>query len=326
LLLKTFLIQTTYTLSTCICLNAYITTTTLSRIAPAPLLIAADDLSLHVAESAHVAASHAAYTAQRQAERVSAITDILANAVEAAVQTAAASAQRCAHRQAGRAAAFADDRAAAANQALNSLAGVLPGYVPPPAAADGFGSSSSSRARGSGTGAPEFDPWANVQPRNAPPPDAARPGGSNSAVRAAANAQNAAQCTTPAAAAAAALPVLRTQLQSSQAALSATEAALADVQVQLVVKQLTADIFRAVERKAAQEEMQQLQQELQACRWGLKPRPCWFVCGANLSRLLLPLSDALLQRAALCPLLACRLRRSLQLCIVCALLLLYVAQ
>jgi hypothetical protein len=60
--------------------------------------------------------------------------------------------------------------------------------------------------------------------------------------------------------------VLRTQLQSSQAALSASEAALADVQVQLVVKQLTADIFRAVERRAAREEMQQLHRELQANR------------------------------------------------------------
>jgi hypothetical protein len=249
----------------------------------------ADDLSLHVAESAHVAASHAAYTAQRQAERVSAITDILANAVEATVQTAATFAQRCAHRQAGRAAAFADDRAAAANQALNSLAGILPGYVPP--AADGIGSSSSSMAGGSGTAAPEFDPWANLEPRNAPQDPAPARAGTNSSsssstARAAPAAAQAAACTaTPAAAAAAALPVLRTQLQSSQAALSASEAALADVQVQLAVKQLTADIFRAVERTAAHEEMQQLQQELEANMWVIKLHIHVRLCRDSCSRL-----------------------------------------
>lgn len=111
------------------------TATLLARHAARSAAFYTDDLSVHVAESAHVAATHAAYSAQRQAERFSTITDALAAAVEASVQTAAASAQRCAHRQAGRAAAFADGQAAAANQALQSLAGVLPGFVPPPAAA-----------------------------------------------------------------------------------------------------------------------------------------------------------------------------------------------
>ncbi|WIA41035.1 hypothetical protein OEZ86_004673 [Tetradesmus obliquus] len=121
------------------------TATLLARHAARSAAFYTDDLSVHVAESAHVAATHAAYSAQRQAERFSTITDALAAAVEASVQTAAASAQRCAHRQAGRAAAFADGQAAAANQALQSLAGVLPGFVPPPA--EGFGSSSSSSSR-----------------------------------------------------------------------------------------------------------------------------------------------------------------------------------
>jgi hypothetical protein len=241
-------------------LNPPLTAQTTPAALPANLVT--DDLSVHLAESAHVAAFHAAYTAQRQAQRVSTITDALATAVEASVQTAATSAQRCAHRQADRAAAFADVQAAAANQALQSLAGVLPGYVPP--AADESDSNSNNRASGGAfAGASEFDPWANIgSPRNA----AARGSSSSSASQTVA--QRAPPATpTPAAAAAAALPVLRAQLQSSQAALSASEAAFADVEVQLAVKALTADIFRSVERRAAQEELQQLQQELQASRW-----------------------------------------------------------
>lgn len=232
------------------------------------------DLSHHVANRAQLYAARAAYQAQRQAHRVTSLTDTLADVLEASVQTAAASAQRAAHRQADRAAAFADDQAAAANIAMQSLVGRLPG---------GVQHNTSSNSSG-GFAADEFDPWANIPPRhsnsssdrsaqaacNAASPAAAAPGGTDSGTSSSPAAppvsmfpQDVAQVhgagfSTPAAA----TQELQDQLLATEAALENTVAALDDAHAQLAVRQLTADIFRAVERRATNEQLQELSRAL----------------------------------------------------------------
>lgn len=218
-----------------------------------------DTLSNRIAQNAFVYANRSAYAAQQTAETVSSVSNTLMAAAEAAVHCATARAQDAVRRQADSWQQYAQDQAVAANQsaqdAVQAIAGHIPGLVPEPPA----------------TGAPSQPQPATAAAASATVHSVGMPVGEQFELSTLVSSVPGGFSTAAAPAAStrtAGLP--ETQAEQLSAALAAAQAALADAQQQLIVKQLVSDIFRAIERTAAHEVVLDLRQQLQQSRADLE--------------------------------------------------------